>query len=141
MTRIIVKTMTELLSILALATKQLKESRLSKWITADVSDTSQGGIETYVKLLLGDRGVLDAVQKLDKLTREEAQMTGTQILKVTHDLMSYMKTVMDGEEISLSRSVDLHPDLMISSTRSQSVDGWDPRGSRYACLARLNLWR
>ena len=95
------KTMTELLSILALATKQLKESRLSKWIAADVSVTSQGGIGTYSKILLGDRGVLDAVQKLDKLTREEAQMTGTQILKVTHDLMSYIKTVMSGKEISL----------------------------------------
>ena len=93
--------MTELLSILALATKQLKESRLSKWIAPDVSVTSQVGIGTYGKILLGDRGVLDAVQRLDKLTREEAQMTGTQILKVTHDLMSYMKTVMSGEEISL----------------------------------------
>ncbi|KAI0247931.1 hypothetical protein BJV78DRAFT_858316 [Lactifluus subvellereus] len=85
MTRIIVKTMTELLSILALATNQLKESRL----------------RTYVKLLLGDRGVLDAVQKLDKLTREEAQMTGTQILKITHDLMIYMKTVMGGRSPSM----------------------------------------
>jgi hypothetical protein len=101
MTRIVVKTMTELLSILALATKQLKESRLSKWIAVDVSVTSQGGIETYGKILLGDKGVLDAMQKLDKLTREEAQMTGAQILKVTHDLMIYMKTVMGGEEISL----------------------------------------
>ena len=61
----------------------------------------KGGIGTYSKILLGDRGVLDAVQKLDKLTREEAQMTGTQILKVTHDLMSYIKTVMSGKEISL----------------------------------------
>jgi hypothetical protein len=101
MTKIVVKTMTELLSILALATKQLKESRLSKWIAVDVSVTSQGGIETYGKILLGDKGVLDAMQKLDKLTREEAQMTGAQILKVTHDLMIYMKTVMGGEEISL----------------------------------------
>ena len=134
-------TMTELLSILALATKQLKESRLSKWIAPDVSVTSQSGIETYGKILLGDRGVLDTVQKLDKLTREEAQMTGTQILKVTHDLMNYMKTVMDGEEISPSSSVDLHPDLMTSSIRSQSVDGRDPGGSRYACPARLNLQR
>jgi hypothetical protein len=118
MTRIIVKTMTELLSILALATKQLKESRLSKWIPACVSVTSQDGIERYSKILLGDRGVLDAVQKLDKLTREEAQMTGTQILKVTHDLMSCMRTVMDGEKIFLPNSVDPRPDLVISSTRS-----------------------
>ena len=95
----------------------------------------------YGKILLGNRGVLDAVQKLDKLTREEAQMTGTQILKVTHDLMCSMKTVMDGEEIFLPSSVGPHPDLTISSTRSESVDGRDAGGSRYACPARLNLWR
>jgi hypothetical protein len=116
--------MTELLSILALATKQLTESRLSKWIVADVSITSEGGIERYGKILLGDRGVLDAVEKLDKLTREEAQMTGAQILKVTHDLMSYMKTVMSGEEISFSSLMDLHANLIFfGQGHSPSMDG------------------
>jgi hypothetical protein len=39
------------------------------------------------------------VQRLDRLTQNEAQQTVAQILKVVHGLVENMKVVMSGEQI------------------------------------------
>jgi len=39
------------------------------------------------------------VQRLDRLTQEEARQTVAQILKVVHGLLKNMKVVMGGEKI------------------------------------------
>jgi hypothetical protein len=39
------------------------------------------------------------VQRLDRLTQDEARQTVEQILKVVHGLVRNMKVVMDGEQI------------------------------------------
>jgi hypothetical protein len=39
------------------------------------------------------------VQRLDRLTQDEARQTVAQILKVVHGLVENMKVVMDGEHI------------------------------------------
>jgi hypothetical protein len=39
------------------------------------------------------------VQRLDRLTQDEARQTVAQILKVIHGLVENMKVVIDGEQI------------------------------------------
>jgi hypothetical protein len=39
------------------------------------------------------------VQRLDRLTQDEARQTVAQILKVVHGLVENMNVVMDGEQI------------------------------------------
>jgi hypothetical protein len=39
------------------------------------------------------------VQRLDRLTQDEARQTVAQVLKVVHGLVENMKVVMDGEQI------------------------------------------
>jgi hypothetical protein len=39
------------------------------------------------------------VQRLDRLTQNEARQTVAQILKVVHGLVENMKVVIDGEQI------------------------------------------
>jgi hypothetical protein len=39
------------------------------------------------------------VQRLDRLTQDEARQTVAQIIKVVHGLVGNMKVVMDGEQI------------------------------------------
>ena len=39
------------------------------------------------------------VQRLDRLTQDEARQTAAQILKVVHGLVENMKVVIDGEQI------------------------------------------
>ena len=51
--------------------------------------------EKYVKTLIGKAGMEDALKRLDKLTREEAQMAAAQNLKVTHTVEERVKSVAD----------------------------------------------
>jgi hypothetical protein len=64
-----------------------------------VSDLSS---EKFGKKLLGESEVEDILHKLDRLTLDEARMTGTQTLQVVHGLVSNMKLVMDGTNRLLS---------------------------------------
>ena len=53
MTDIIVKIMVELLSVLDLVTKQIKQGRLSKWAITYTLSMTQCTIEKFAKKLLG----------------------------------------------------------------------------------------
>ncbi|KAF8261373.1 hypothetical protein EI94DRAFT_1705577 [Lactarius quietus] len=91
MTDIIVKIMVELLSVLALATKQVQQGRLTKC-----------GKEKFAKKLLGESEIEAILQKLDRLTQEEARMMAAQTLEVVHCLVNNVKVVMDGHQLTAS---------------------------------------
>ena len=50
-----------------------------------------------VKKILGDNEVESVLQRLDRLTLDEARTTATQTLEVVHGLVQNMRVVMDGE--------------------------------------------
>ena len=52
--------------------------------------------EKFAKKLLGESEIEAALQRLDRLTLDEARMTGAQTLHVIHGLVNSMKMVMDG---------------------------------------------
>ena len=52
--------------------------------------------------LVGEKKIEAMVQRLDRLTQEEARQTIAQILKVVHGLVENMKVVMNGEKIYLA---------------------------------------
>ncbi|KAI0293193.1 hypothetical protein B0F90DRAFT_1670920, partial [Multifurca ochricompacta] len=78
MSNIIVKIIVQVLSVLSLATKQIKQGRFK-----------------IREETLGESEIEAVLQRLDRLTREEAQLTVVQTLQVVHGLMNNMKTVMD----------------------------------------------
>jgi hypothetical protein len=56
--------------------------------------------EKLVRKLVGEKKIEAIVQRLDRLTQDEARQTVAQILKVVHGLVENMKVViMDGEQI------------------------------------------
>ena len=55
--------------------------------------------EKLVRKLVGEKKIEAMVQRLDRLTQDEARQTVAQILKVVHGLVESMKVVMDGEQI------------------------------------------
>jgi hypothetical protein len=55
--------------------------------------------EKLVGKLVGEKKMETMVQRLDRLTQDEARQTGAQILKVVHGLVENMKVVMDSEQI------------------------------------------
>jgi len=102
MSNIIIKIMVEVLSVFSLATKQIKEGRLSKTsfnLTPSFLSTSVS--EKFAKKLFGESEIEDILQRLDRLTVDEARVTGTQTLQVVHGLVTNMKLVMDGIQLSL----------------------------------------
>jgi len=80
----ITQIMVEVLSILGIATKELKESRTSEYFCTNTPQSIEQYLEKYMKKLLGTTDLEDALKRLDKLTHEEAQMATAQVLKVTH---------------------------------------------------------
>ncbi|KAF8260552.1 hypothetical protein EI94DRAFT_889486 [Lactarius quietus] len=65
---IIVQIVVEVISILGVVTKEIRQGRIKK----------------YLKTLFGIKRVEDALQRLDKLTQEEARMAQTETLTITH---------------------------------------------------------
>ncbi|KAF8261454.1 hypothetical protein EI94DRAFT_1745979 [Lactarius quietus] len=85
MTEIVVKIMVELLSVFALATKQIKQGRFKK----------------FAKKLLGESEIEAVLQRLDRLTQEEGRMTVAQTLEVVHGLVNNVKVVMNDGKASM----------------------------------------
>ena len=96
MTDIVVKIMVELLSVLALATKQIQQGRFSKCAVACTLPVAQFATEKFAKKLLGESEIEAVVHRLDRLTQDEAQMTVVQTLGVVHGLVGNIKVVMEG---------------------------------------------
>ena len=98
MTDIIVKIMVEVLSVLALATKQIKQGRFSECATTCKLLRAQCAIEKFAKKLLGESEVEAVLQKLDRLTQDEARMAVAQTLGIVHGLVGNVKVVMEGTQ-------------------------------------------
>ncbi|KAI9446074.1 hypothetical protein H4582DRAFT_526080 [Lactarius indigo] len=77
MTDVIVKIMVEVLSIFAIATKEIKQGRAKK----------------FFNKLAGRRDIEDALERLDRLTQEEARMATAEVLRLTHSVDDKVKSV------------------------------------------------
>jgi histidine ammonia-lyase len=93
---IVEKVMVEVLSILAIATTEIKQSRISKLIARRMSQLTYLYLAQYGKKLLGGKDIEDALVRLDKVTQEEARMAIAETLKVTHNIED---KVTDGAQI------------------------------------------
>ncbi|KAF8267061.1 hypothetical protein EI94DRAFT_1701289 [Lactarius quietus] len=91
MTDILVKIMVELLSVFALATKQIKQGRFT-----------QDGIEKFAEKLLGESEIEAVLQRLDRLTQEEGRMSVAETFEVVHGLMNNVKVVMNGSGYAIT---------------------------------------
>ena len=56
---------------------------------------TEGCSEKYLKKLIGNTEMEDALKRLDKLTQEEARMAAAQNLKVTHTVDDRVRGVAD----------------------------------------------
>jgi hypothetical protein len=86
MTNIIVKIMVEVISILGIATKQIRQSPTSMTSLVDITRKANFRAERFLKKLAGRNDVKDAFQRLDKLTPEEALMAAAETMTVARDI-------------------------------------------------------
>jgi len=52
----------------------------------------------FVKKVFGEKDVEAVLQRLDRLTHDEARTTAAQTLSVVHSLVQGMRVAMDGEQ-------------------------------------------
>ncbi|KAH9165986.1 hypothetical protein EDB89DRAFT_2076339 [Lactarius sanguifluus] len=104
MTDIIVKIMVEVLGILAISTKEIRQGRTKK----------------YLKRLAGRTELEDALKRLDKLTQEEARMAAAQLLEIAHNVENKITQVIDdGKE---ARAMAKEARAMVKEGRATTKD-------------------
>jgi hypothetical protein len=103
LTEVIVKIMLEILSVLALALKQIKQGRFSEYTITFILSMTQCAIEKFTKKLLGKSEIGTALQRLDRLTQEEALVVA-QTLGAAHGLVAHVETVTEGAPYLHNRS-------------------------------------
>ena len=96
MTGISVKIMVEVLKILGLATKEIKQRQSSKSIGIYQSYLDLLLAEKFLRKLLGKNEIEDALKRLDAFTQEEARIVTAEVLKVTHRVDDKMTVLIDG---------------------------------------------
>ncbi|KAH9055848.1 hypothetical protein EDB83DRAFT_2552630, partial [Lactarius deliciosus] len=92
MTDIIVKIMVELISILGMVTKEIRQGRTSMPFPFDISQIPTIVVR-YLKKLIGRQDVEDALQRLDQLTQEEARMAAVEVLTITRGIDERVRSV------------------------------------------------
>ena len=80
----IIQIMVEVLTILGIATKEMKQGRIRKRFSMYVYPVAEESPEKYGKRLIGKTEMEDALKRLDKLTHEEARMVIAENLRATH---------------------------------------------------------
>jgi nucleoside-triphosphatase THEP1 len=121
---IIVKIMVEVISILGIVTKEIRQGRtsMSFRVPIDIFPKLDLYAERYFKKLLGRKDVEDALQRLDKLTQEEARMAAAESLTIARGIDDNVK-VVDERVQSVDMKVEGIDDKVMSvDSRVQGVD-------------------
>jgi hypothetical protein len=90
---IIVKIMVEVLSILGIVTKEVKQGRTSMSFFVDIPPAIDLLAERYLKRLIGRRDIENALQRLDKLTQEEVRRAVVESLAIARGIDDTVKVV------------------------------------------------
>lgn len=92
---IIVKIMAEVLSVLGIVTKEIRQGRTSMSFQFNLCPKTDVLPEKYLKKLIGRKDVENALQRLEKLTHEEARMAGAEGLSITRGIDDTVKVIDD----------------------------------------------
>ena len=93
MMNITIKIMVEVLAILAIATKDIKQGRISEFTLRIYCRFAKLNPEIFLKKLAGRADIEKALKRLDELTNEEARMATAQVLKATRIVDDRVKAV------------------------------------------------
>jgi hypothetical protein len=95
MANVMGKIMAEVLCILSIATKEMRQKRTSRSIYETMPPLTQTLLEKFLKKLIGRNDIEDALQRLDKLEQGELRAVTAQVLKTTGDLKDVACSLKD----------------------------------------------
>ena len=96
LTEVLTKILAELISVLAVATKQMTQGLFSKSVFHNIHAVVQRLAERYGKKFLGEKEIDSVLQRLDRLTDAESRAAVTQTLDIVYELISKVEIVMEG---------------------------------------------
>src|SRR5579863_3011849 len=96
LTGLLGKIMAQILYILALSTKTMKERGMSELIDLLRPFWVDFGSEKFLKRLVGRTGIEDALLRLDSLTKEENSMIAARKLEVIRHVDGTVRVIEDG---------------------------------------------
>src|ERR1700744_1270028 len=102
---IIVKIMVEVLSILGIVTKEIRQGSMSAYFRVKISTKVDLRAEKFFKKLVGRKDVEDALQRLDELTQEEARMAAGEALGIPRGIDDNVKG-MDEKLQNVDKNVE-----------------------------------
>ena len=95
MMELLAKILAQVLSVLALSTKEIKERRISMLIFSRYSSLADDSVEKFMKRLIGRTEVEDGFQQLDMLTKEENLMTAACTLRVASGIQHDARAIKE----------------------------------------------
>ena len=95
MTELLAKILAQVLSILAVSTKDMKDRRISVLVYFKTFSFADHKTEKFMKRLIGKTEVEDGLQRLDMLTKEENLMTTACTLEVTGEIRRDVDVIKD----------------------------------------------
>ncbi len=122
MTNMIVEIMVEVLTILAAATKETTRGRFSELISCIFPSVPDSYSEKYLMKLTGKRDIEDSLDRLDKLTEQEARMAAAELLKMTHSTDGKVMGVDDRVRGVEGQIQDVHGDVREVGSKVQTVE-------------------
>ena len=96
------KIIVEVLDILGTATKEMKQSRASELIPYLRSLEADVCAEKFLKKIAGITKLEDGLQKLDRMTNEEARMANAEAMRLAYDIDKKVEGLIDGARICLA---------------------------------------
>ncbi len=129
MTEKMVQITVELLDILAIAMKEMKQSRASEFVLHRTLLGAHVDLERFVMRVAGRTDLEDGLKKLDKLTLEEVAMASVQLLRITHSIDNKVTVVGDGVRgvdgkvrVVVAQVEDVKCDVQVVSDQVEVVD-------------------
>ncbi len=116
MVELLGKIMAQVIKVLALSTKAMKERRISESTNLIYCSFTDYGKEQLLKKLAGRRDVENALQRLDTLTKEEGLMAAARNLEVTHRVDDNVATIKEAIH-------DIDSNVKMMKDLTSEVDG------------------
>ena len=77
-----------------------------------------------MRKLAGNRGIEDSLERLDKLTQEEARMASAELLKMTQNVDGKVMRVDDRVKGVEGKMQDVRDDVQGVGNKVQDIDDW-----------------
>ena len=116
MMAVIVEIMVQVISVLGIVTKEIRDGRISRPFLVDIFSNLTFHAEKFSKRLFGINRLNDAFQQLDKLTREEALMAETETLEIAARIEENVIHVGENVEIINKGVQGVHHDVRLINT-------------------------